>query len=167
MVSSLISGAVKNPFDVYYDSAKTLFSNVGNFKELLKSDIFKKENWSDKPGVYVVWDTTTAKEKVVYIGMTGKYGQEGFMNGANLQSRLTRYTPYSFNPKSNNFSYGIQCTPSKKISSYSVSIPAKNLKVSCFTYTEDMRMAPAFLEALLLQGFLMQYGKLPAANQEF
>jgi hypothetical protein len=50
---------------------------------------------------------------------------------------------------------------------YTSQIALKDLQIDCLTIGVKDRVAPAAIEALLLQSHLDQYGFLPKANRQF
>lgn len=171
-ITSIICGGTDAPFDTYYTSARLYFGNNGRFSKL-SGETCAGLNWPTNPGVYVVWNKSNTPADVLYIGMTGKFSNVGTMSAnQGLKGRFNRWTPYIFDTKCNRFSYNPKYEKGESRdgppkNGYSVNLPIAEICVDCFEYDTDFRMAPAFLEALLLQGYLMQYGRLPAGNNEF
>lgn len=170
-ISNILNGAVNSPFETYYATAKTLFSTKGHFHEL-SGNTCKSLQWPTNPGVYVVWKRSSPEE-VLYIGMTGKFSQAGVLSSSTgLKHRVTRWTPYCFDKTANTFCFGplpVQGNNSLKkqqAAGYRHNVSISQIRVDCFEYFDTHKMAPAFLESLLLQGYLMEYGILPAANNE-
>jgi hypothetical protein len=165
-------GHYNKSFLTYYSEAKSFFKKKKCFSEL-SAVTCKKLAWPSAPGVYVVWKNDLEKRTVIYIGMTGKFDKKGRMRSTQgLKGRANRWTPYRFDNKNNCFSYDplyvkgeSRNDPPKN--GYKQKIDINNVIVSCFIYDTNKKMAPAFLESLLLQAFLMQYDRLPAANNEF
>jgi hypothetical protein len=169
-IKSIICGEIDNPFETYYASAKSYFENRNMFYEL-SGEQSSGLDWPNNPGVYIVWHKSEINTNVLYIGMTGKF-KNGEKMSANqgLKGRRNRWTPYRFTEMA--FLYDPKyekCESRNKQpnNGYANSVAINEIRVDCFVYDTDCRMAPAFLEALLLQGYLMQYGGLPKANNEF
>ena len=134
--------------------------------------------WPDGVGVYVVRQNP---DQVIYIGMTGKFKRES--DGAavlddnknGFRSRATRYHPYSFTREGtykDHFEFAplhplaeIKEAPPKE--RYAEHFPIKDLSIDCFVLGRESRIAPAFLEALLLQYYIEFEGRLPVANNAF
>lgn len=172
IIANIICGGTEAPFDTYYTSAKSYFANNGRFHELMGATC-EALNWPANPGVYIVWDRSLSPQVVLYIGMTGKFSNAGMMfANQGLRGRMNRWTPYMFNAQLNCFSYNPQYERGESRNNppamgYAVNVNILDIRVDCFEYDTGLRMAPAFLEALLLQGHLMQYGRLPSGNNEF
>lgn len=161
--------AQASPFNSNYNAAKALFQSNGHFRQL-SATTCKGLAWPSENGVYIVWQISPVDE-VLYIGMTGKFSQKGKMSGPGLKGRKNRWTPYLFDETADVFSFGPRYAKGEKRDKapkkgYSHSIVIANIRIDCFEYSTTHKMAPAFLEALLLQGFLMQHGCLPRANQK-
>jgi hypothetical protein len=110
--------------------------------------------------------------------MTGKYKRESDgtavladkQNG--FRERGTRYHPYSFTsdgPWANHYEYDPQYSvndirKAPPQDRYNEHIPIKEISIDCFVLGQESRIAPAFLEALLLQYYIEFEGRLPVAN---
>lgn len=170
LITQILTGGLNSPFDTYYASAKALFTSKGRFQTLSATTCTALQ-WPRDNGIYIVWQTPPPSE-VLYIGMTGKFSQAGTMAGPGLKARKARWMPYRFDETVEAFCFGPkyakgenkQKGPPK--AGYSKSIPIPNISIDCFKYDTTSRMAPALLESLLLQGYLMQFGRLPLANNE-
>jgi len=119
----------------------------------------------EAPGVYVVKKknpTADFSDQIVYVGMTGKFNKNGDKKQKNfgLKQMVNRKTPYRFskNGGSEFFEFG---------QNYSTRIDLNDLVIDCFTFDPAGLDAPAFLEAAILQLYLLNFRKLPAANKEF
>ena len=169
-ITAVIVGDAALPFETYYKSAKDIFVSNGHFHELT-STTCKGLIWPKNHGVYVVWQIKPTVE-VLYIGMTGKFSQAGIMSGPGLNARTVRWTPYCFDMTANTFCFGPNpvngqnSLKQQQKAGYRHRVSVSDIRIECFEYFTTHRMAPAFLEALLLQGYLMQHGKLPLANNE-
>jgi hypothetical protein len=156
VIAHILTGEVDSPFDSYYGSAKALFASKGRFQTLSETTC-ERLPWPGDNGVYIVWQTSPSAE-VLYIGMTGKFSQAGTMSGPGLKARKARWTPYRFDETANAFCFGPKYAKGENRmkgppkAGYSRSIPISNIRIDCFEYDTTNRMAPAFLESLLLQG---------------
>ena len=130
-------------------------------------------------GVYVVrmrQQPVNPCDKIVYVGMIGKFVYPyKFSQARSLRDIVNRIVPYSFD-KINNphlFEFGpnakspeglAQLNPGAR---YSNSIALADLVFDCFTVGRQGFDAPAFLEAAILQAYLLEFKRLPAANNAF
>ena len=89
-----------------------------------------------------------------------------------FRSRATRYHPYSFTREGTYKDY-FEFAPLHSLSQikqappedrYAEHVPIKDLSIDCFVLGRESRIAPAFLEALLLQYYIEFEGRLPMAN---
>jgi hypothetical protein len=128
-------------------------------------------NWPKEAGVYVI--RRMSKGCAVYIGLAGRVGKDGSLaTKGGLNKRAYRWTPYYFDAEEGAFRYAPEkpSSNSKKAqleAGYQSSIPYKDLDIVCFKIGENDRLAPAMVEALLLQAHLEQHGCLPEANRQF
>jgi hypothetical protein len=170
LITDILTGGTASPFDSYYSSAKSYFNNNDHFFEL-SANTCDGLAWPSNNGIYVVW-RTTPMEEVLYIGMTGKFSKAGVMSGPGLKARTARWTPYCFDKTRNTFCFGPNPVQGEnnlrkqQAAGYKHSVPISDIRVDCFEYFTTHKMAPALLEALLLQGYLMQHGQLPRANNK-
>ena len=170
----------KAPFDKYFSVVKECFQEIHKFHSL-QENACANLKWPKDPGVYVVWKisanpTPNESAQVVYIGMTGKFNTAGkCAPKQGLHHRRIRWTPYCFAEKgeqANNFCFGPKYEKGESRdkapkNGYDTCLPINNIRVDCFVFNRDWPMAPSFLEALLLQGYLEQYESLPAGNNAF
>jgi hypothetical protein len=161
----------------FYKGVVDAFTAVNKFKRIDGEDAWNAEQWPETSGVYAVWRTSENKvAELLYVGMTGKSNRDGTMNGGHFSARLHRWIPYCFQSDgiyTEHFEYG----PNPDVSDvrelpyadrYQHHVPAKEIRVDCFSLNGmERRMAPALLEALLLQHHLAIYECLPPANNEF
>jgi hypothetical protein len=134
-----------------------------------------KSNWPDGCGVYLIWRKCNEVRELLYIGKTGtlKPRVEGlpqirdFEQG--FRKRLERWTPYSFFQE--HFCYCPKFGGNKKPSphleaNYSERVPLSEIEIDFFI-CPDLKLAPAYLEALLLQSYIATNMRLPPANNSF
>ena len=135
--------------------------------------------WPKDLGVYVVKMKRKPEnpcDEIVYVGMTGKFDNFGKLpQGLGLAKMVYRIIPYSFTAvKSGNdlFEFGpnadlkhlMELSPNAR---YSNQINLADLTVDCFTVDRQGFDAPAFLEAAILQAYLLSFNRLPPANNAF
>jgi hypothetical protein len=162
----------KKSFSQTYQDLTTWFKNKRRFKTL-RASTCKGLLWPKDPGAYVIKEIK--KKKILYIGMTGSFSNDGQMKGKQgLHTRPHRWNPYCFSetePDSNKFCYGpVFETGERKIdrpSDYKKKIPIHEIEVDCFIVSKSERISPAFIESLLLQAFLADNGFLPEGNNKF
>jgi hypothetical protein len=149
------------------------------FDAILKNPCFtrlalgarKTFNWPKEAGVYVI--RCKPEGPAIYVGMTGHVGKTGrLITKSGLNKRVYRWTPYFFDTKEGCFRHGPRCSSSKSKkehlkSGYTSQIAFEDLLIDCLTIGVNDRVAPAAIEALLLQAHLDQYGCLPKANRQF
>lgn len=149
------------------------------FDAILKNPCFirlaltarKTFSWLKEAGVYVI--RCKSEGPAIHVGMTGHVGKTGrLITKSGLNKRVYRWTPYCFDTKEGCFRYGPRCSSSKSKkehlkSGYTSQIAFEDLLIDCLTIGVKDRVAPAAIEALLLQAHLDQYGCLPKANRQF
>ena len=115
----------------------------------------------DLPGVYVI-SPTSGQSQPIYIGSSGKISRGLVVSKSTIRNRLRgAKTPYKFDGEEFLFgptSAGV--TPA----GYTSMLKVRDLKVTCLQ--TPAHIAPATLEALLLQGCILDFGDLPVANQK-
>ena len=117
------------------------------------------ENIPQAHGIYIIYKREG--DHPLYIGCSGKIGHNLVISGSTMRSRLRgATTPYNF--ADNEFSYG-PTTADTRPAGYDSNIPLNEIWIECLQTPAGV--APVFLESLLIQGFIHQYGDLPAANQ--
>jgi hypothetical protein len=162
-------------------SIREFFQQAGRLQLLQGEQAWDVNQWPQGFGVYLVWHVQSENlRQLLYIGKAGKYRRvdenEAELNGGNLAHRLGRWTPYCFQsegPFANHFEYGpsagvnqIRTMPHQ--GRYQQHVPAAQIDVECFSLSGwETWLAPALLEALLLQGYMVENGDLPPANNEF
>ena len=139
---------------------------------LVQGEQLKDFVWPKGYGVYVINQFDQTSRRVVYIGMTGKLNKNGkFQGTTSFKDRLTRYTPYLFDPTKNLFCFEPEKIKIKgKPVGYKKSYPLKQVQIDCFVCNFEIvkqLIAPTYLESFLLQAFLLEHGNLPEANQSF
>jgi hypothetical protein len=113
------------------------------------------------PGVYVI-SAIAALHRPIYIGCSGKISRGLAVNAATMRRRLRgAKTPYKFD--GDEFHFGPTSTGVPP-SGYTSAFKVRDLKVTCLQTPANI--APAALEALLLQGCVHDFGDLPVANQK-
>ena len=169
-------------FDNVYKSCCNIF-NDNNALFSISGDKYEEleKQWPRGVGVYAVWRVSSENnDELLYIGMTGKIKKNFESNTKLLEpengfsKRALRYHPYSFTkngPNKNHFEYGPKF-PIQKIKKvhpekrYSSKIPLCNIRVDCFKISDHLKLAPSFLEALLLQEYFNKYNFLPKGNNQ-
>jgi len=137
----------------------------------LTSNSAGRFDWPSAHGVYVIRKRSGGP--AVYVGLAGRLKNSGlFDTKSGLSKRVYRSTPYRFDPSGKRLRYnpstpssGVKAQPLAK--QYRSSVFLKSLVIDCFTFGARDRIAPAVLEALLLQMHLEQYCRLPKANRQF
>lgn len=168
----LIEGKFDLPFDSMFDIAKKIYLSKNRF-ESIRSSTCNAINWPVNPGVYVIKQICSEGDQVIYIGMTGKISPDGSMSGKqSLSHRKTRWNPYRFDEVDNKFNYGPAYEKNESKNSvpkngYKKSIDIEQITIDCFIFDRNEKFAPTFIESLLIQCYLLQYGKLPPANNSF
>ena len=172
-------GSSANDFESFYKHVVESMDKQKRYKHFCPADN-NGLNWPKCFGVYVVRMKqlqTNFSDGILYVGMTGKFNNAGKIPpGLGLANRVYRVMPYSFTVDSTGcryFEYGpkassvkgvLQLKPSDR---YSSKIEMTKLLVDCFTVDRNGLDAPAFLEAVILQAYLLSNKKLPAANNSF
>lgn len=124
---------------VYASSSET-FSSVCN-------NHFRHIKRIDKHGVYIIRQKST--NQVLYIGKGGTINDQGVFKRQDIPGRLT-------NRKG-------------KISSnewFKTLLSEKGVLVIEYLFLNKIPMSPAFVESVLLQSYLNEYGQLPNRNNE-
>jgi hypothetical protein len=169
---NILSNLNQKSFPEFYKEIINWFKSKSKFK-CIRSNTCKGLRWPSDSGVYVIKEIETGKP--LYIGMTGYFSGEGkFSDKQGLDKRAARWNPYCFSksgPNRNKFCYGplyekkeSRQNPPKD---YREKLLIKEIEVDCLLVSKDERIAPAFIESLLLQVFLAYYGKLPKGNNKF
>ena len=115
----------------------------------------------DLPGVYVI-SPTYGQSQPIYIGSSGKISRGLVVSKSTIRNRLRgAKTPYKFYGEE--FLFGPTSTGDSP-AEYENSLKVRGLKVTCLQTPANI--APAALEALLLQGCIHDFGDLPVANQK-
>ena len=168
----LIDDKIDSPFDSIFGIARDIYLSKNRFKSI-RSSTCKAINWPKNPGVYVIRDICAEGDQLVYIGMTGKFETNGNFKGKQgLSHRKTRWNPYRFDYLNNMFKYRpkyerFESKDSAPKNGYEKNISIDQIQIDCFIFERDEKFAPTFLESLLLQSYLMQYERLPPANNSF
>lgn len=132
-------------------------------------------------GVYVVRDEQkqSKSESILYVGMVGTLKRNGaglVVTGGGFPARVQRYTPYCYSsegPYANHFEFGPNATGDAIVQlphdqRYKQHYPLRQIVTDCFILTNyEQSVAPAFLEAALLQCCVSLNGDLPPGNQAF
>ena len=162
----------KKPFDSLIKKLSANFKRRGAFFKLT-SDDSGYFDWPKEHGVYVVRKRSGGR--AVYVGIAGRLKNSGRLekkSESGLNKRVYRTMPYRFLSCKGRFQYNpIPSSPKSKggasIKGYRSSLNLEGLVVDCFTFGARDRIAPAALEALLLQMHIEQHGRLPLANRQF
>jgi hypothetical protein len=168
-------------FKENYNSIAALFGEKFISQKCEKNT---KINWPKGFGVYVVWEMNQSIEKLIYVGMTGKFKKTqtgGYtINSGKFSNRKNRWTPYFFQESAENgflFKYGpkysnttVQFDNRFEVDAYSSDIGYNSLRVDFFVFTSDvdgnLGYTPSLLEAKLLTDYLIENKSLPPANFE-
>ena len=147
---------------------------------------FKKIVWPKGFGVYVVWEIGEVEDRLIYVGLTGKFKktQTGAytINSGRFSNRKYRWTPYFFQESDTLgsdflFKYGPkyknnteQLNKRFDNDAYSDCIKYSSLRVDFFLFSENVLenhgYTPSLLEAQLLTHYLIETNSLPPANFE-
>jgi len=171
-LENIIKGEAKGSFTSVYSLAKSHYTSINQFLKL-ESEKCQDLCWPSAPGVYVVWSQIGDEDEVIYIGMTGKFSKEGLMSATQgLKHRINRWTPYTFSSDRDQFSFDPLYEKGESRNKppalgYEVNFDIRDIRVECFAFDRDSKVAPSFLEALFLQSFLFEFGRLPAGNNSF
>ena len=115
----------------------------------------------DFPGVYVI-SPISGQRRPIYIGSSGKISRDLAASKSTMRGRLRgANTPYKFDGEG--FHFGPTSTGVPPVG-YASKLKVRDLKVTCLQTPANI--APAALEALLLQGCIHDFGDLPVANQK-
>lgn len=116
-------------------------------------------------------------DEIIYVGMTGKFDVNGKLSQeTSLKKRVYRTIPYNFTRNKTGldyFQYGANASTDAEIRKlapgkrYKNCVELSDLLIDCFIVDRNGLDAPAFLEAAILQAYLLNYSKLPAANNAF
>jgi hypothetical protein len=162
-------------------SIREFFLQAGRLHLLCGAQAWDAGQWPQGFGVYLVWHVLPdSPRKLLYIGKAGKYRRmdenEAELNGGNLAHRLGRWTPYCFQSEGP-FANHLEYVPNAGVNHirmmpyedrYQQHVPAAQIEVECFSlFGWETWLAPALLEAAMLQAYLAENGDLPPANNEF
>lgn len=169
---NIIDDLKQTSFIEIYEGLVSSFKRLDGFKKVTGQSC-KELAWPKETGVYVVRKTQT--NEVLYIGMTGSFSQQGKMNTKQrLNTRPNRWNPYRFGKtgdQKDKFLYGPDYKKhddkNKPPSKYLNEVPIGEVEIDCFLLNGEDRLAPAFVESLLIQAFLQEKGCLPVANNKF
>lgn len=175
ILACLVPMDYAKPFATGYGQLQSCFESLSpkRFARLL-SDECRLLPWPKEPGVYVVAERESGS--TVYIGKTGLFSTDGCCSSVQgLSHRQQRWTPYCFAESGqfkNCFQYGPlynkgESRRNPPEAGYRVSVPISHLHIDCFICARAGLVAPAFIEALLLQLHLLEYGSLPPGNNKF
>lgn len=172
MKCSILDHIKQKDFATIYEEVTASFKSKNGFI-ILKAQKCGELKWPDEIGVYVVRKIKT--NEVIYIGMTGSFSQKGQLNTKQrLSSRPDRWNPYRFEETGvhkDKFLYGPDYKKhedrSRRPSNYLYEIPIAEVEIDCFLLNGEDRLAPAFVEGLLIQAYLQENGCLPTANNKF
>jgi len=115
----------------------------------------------DFPGVYVI-SPIFGQRRPIYIGSSGKISRDLATSKSTMRGRLRgANTPYKFDGEEFHFGPTSSGVPP---AGYTSMLKVRDLKVTCLQTPANI--APATLEALLLQGCIHDFGDLPVANQK-
>jgi hypothetical protein len=170
----------RSTFGDFYDELRRCFKAVDRFY-VVEADNCSKLPWPIGQGVYAIWQSCShAASSLVYVGMTGKMGNA---NGRTelpdkprgFRARAERTNPYSFTSKGpfeNHFEFGPRFSQksfgaTSLDSRYDRRLPIGAISIHCFVIDPSFKIAPAFLEALILQQYISSEGRLPEANNKF
>jgi len=164
-----------------YESLVKEFESKGNFK-LLKGQE-SSFDWPHSSGVYAVWDVSSIRRVLLYVGMTGKYsrvGSEVVFNTGVLSKRSQRWTPYRFceskmdgdlrytfrfGPKLSNTN--AQASIKYDSDAYGNTVRYENIEIDCFIIeANDSKYTPTLVEAMILADQIKKGNSLPPANNE-
>lgn len=161
----------------FYNELQVTMTADNRFVSLVGLGAWNPLNWPNGPGVYAVWKSKgNTNKELLYVGMCGKYYNNGALNGGNLPARLTRWHPYCFQTLGafvNHFEYAPLASVNQLPNlphtiRYGQHIPANEITVDCFKLNGlTRRLAPVLLESLILQNYLFIKGILPPANNQF
>ena len=174
-------GCNRPTFDEFYAALRVYFETSRHF-HVLEADHCEALPWPEGQGVYTVWlkENGLTSPMLVYVGMTGKFGNaNGYavlsdnLNG--FRRRLTRTHPYSFTSIglfADHFEFGPLFSLKKMAGApfearYIHRYPIRDLEIHCFVAEPDFKIAPAFVEALILQHYISSQGRMPEANNKF
>lgn len=170
VIRRALSRSSKKPFDSLLRKLSADFKRRGTFRRLTSNNLGRFD-WPKEHGVYVI--RKKCDGRAVYVGIAGRLKNSGlFDTKSGLDKRVYRTTPYRFRSRAGRFHYNPKPSSSKKkkgspVEGYKNSLNLKGLVVDCFTFGARDRIAPAALEALLLQIHLEQHDRLPRANRQF
>ena len=140
--------------------------------------------WPPSFGVYTLFDEEVNYEKLLYVGITGKYKRQTDgsikINSATFKHRAYRWTPYRFCDSLKDdedlrfsFRYGPkysdvnqQAKIKYQRDAYEFTIPYENLTILTFDLLDNRKYSPAFLETLILNKYWTVNGQLPPANKQ-
>lgn len=183
---AVVRGECVNLPAVSFDEVLKAGGNLGDLTSLFsqKNRFFRykpggNQAWPAGRGVYVVRQISTG-DSILYIGMTGRFKRNGdesvTMRGGVLADREARWHPYSFTkegPYQNYFEYGPNYSVNVLLTKaaegrYRHHVPFVDIVVDCFvTDGVEREVSPAFLETLILQMYMREFGTLPPANNQF
>lgn len=116
-----------------------------------------RTSWPANHGVYVIKNKETGD--LIYVGKAGTF-KKGKLVGNLINKTNNRKVPYEFTKK-DEFAYNLNLKGGEKY------ISLTELEIDCFVVDKCEFDAPASLESLILQAYLMCYKNLPLANNAF
>ncbi len=171
----------RSTFRDFYGELRRCFEAVDCF-HIVEAGKCKELPWPKGQGVYAVWLKQGDRDarSLVYVGMTGQFGHADGVaslpeDPKGFRKRAGRTHPYCFTrkgPFSDNFEFD-PLFPLSKIGAappearYNRRLPISNLSIDCFETKPAHKIAPAFVEALILQQYISSEGRLPEANNKF
>ena len=170
-----IASSLRGGFDQTYLDLVELFNSKSRFVRM-ENRFFDEKNWPEGSGVYVIWRKVDGgSPQLIYIGKTGTYRRVRLSVAINKEkdkfkkNSLKRWTPYCFLEGRNFFCYGPKFkekpdTPGEE--NYKQCIPITEIQIDFFVCGTGS-VAPAFLEAFLLQIHIDEITALPPANNQF
>jgi hypothetical protein len=173
-LSSILRSAFTKRGTKPFDKLLLVLSEAFNGEPKLRALPLNKRGcftWPKSPGVYVIRER--GKGAVLYIGAVGHIRAERKNpSSGTFRQRAGRWTPYCFDNKQKMFRFdpkgrGAKCKRDQLTVGYVGNIKFTKLEVFCFTIGANDHIAPAAVEALLLQMHLEQHRRLPRANRQF
>jgi hypothetical protein len=164
-----------NRFKCFYEKFRSEMAKIDHYSKVCAEKV-NELNWPQNFGVYAIWQTGPS-DKLIYVGMTGKFSPDGRLGVTEgLSGRWQRTMPYCFTRTgdyANHFEFAPRAKSVKGLAKlqrdkrYDKRVPLDTLYIDCFIVNRKGLAAPAFLEAVILQFYLQSHGKLPEANNAF
>ena len=159
-------------FDSYYQQLIEHFQQKGLW-DVVSAATTNDLVFPRQKGVYVIRtnDHIPLIDSILYVGMSGKVSNDGEFNGSQtLAKRRYRWNPYRFLGEVFEFDPQYEQGESRDRpprAGYRHQFDLESIVTDCFCSEDFSTPVPAFLEAEILQMYLINKQVLPPANNKF